>query len=137
MSEKKSGNYKYSKIREIMVKFLYSKKTPVSVKEIMEYFITTNYKPNKTTIYRELEILLNESVVLEVDFADGKKRYEYAGKFGHHHHLVCNECKNIECFKVKDELKDVEINIGLKTGFLVQKHILEFFGLCSKCQMLN
>lgn len=83
-------------------------------------------KVNKTTIYRSLEKLMTNGVILEIDFSDGKKRYELA-ESKHHHHLIC-----ISCSTVKDVSLDEKFNVP--KSFKVVKHNLEFFGYCKNCQ---
>ncbi len=94
---------------------------PVSAMDLLK-----EVKVNKTTIYRELSFLENTGFIKEVDFGDGKKRYELK-EARHHHHLVCLDCK-----KVTDI--EIEENFKLPREFKVIKHNLEFFGLCVNCQ---
>ncbi len=88
---------------------------------------------NKTTVYRQLEKLVQSGAVQELEFGDGKKRYE-AARDGHHHHLVCNNCHAVTCFELDNDLQDLEKKIRFKKGFKVMNHNLEFFGLCAKCR---
>ena len=114
-------------IKKSLVSLLGEFKKPLSVSEILE-----TIPANKTTIYRNLYELLNDQVVAELDFGDGTKRYETVN-LGHHHHLVCTNCKRIEEVEIGDKLMRQEKQLEKKTGFKSIKHNLEFFGLCSTC----
>lgn len=92
---------------------------------------------NKTSIYRQLEVLRNENIINEIDIGDGKKRYEIKPEKGHHHHLVCLKCNKIECYSIKKDLIEIENEINTQMKFKVQKHLLEFFGECENCQLQN
>lgn len=99
---------------------------PVDIKTLVE-----KIKVNKTTVYRQIEKLLNNGVVTEVELGDGKKRYELKS-LGHHHHIVCNKCGDLE---------DVELNedfllktVSGKTSYKIESHNLEFFGKCVNCK---
>ncbi len=89
-------------------------------------------KVNKTTIYRELTTLVEENIITEIDFGDGKKRYELSS-LSHHHHLVCVKCKAVSEYTVKTDLSKEEAQIKKEYSFTVQKHMLEFFGICKDC----
>lgn len=83
---------------------------------------------NKTTIYRELSKLVLEGEAVEVDFGDGKKRYELAKK-DHHHHAICTKCNLIKDVRINERGLDLKIK-----NFFIQRHSVEFFGLCNNCR---
>lgn len=87
---------------------------------------------NKTTVYRQLDQLLKSGIVCEVEFGDGKKRYEFATD-GHHHHLICNNCHVVTCLELDRDLESLEKKIKARNGFNVLNHNLEFFGTCRAC----
>lgn len=87
---------------------------------------------NKTTIYRELATLVDAKILTEIDFGDGKKRYELSS-LSHHHHLICVKCKSVSEYTVKTDLSKEEAQIKKEYSFIVQKHMLEFFGICKAC----
>ena len=118
---------KYSSIKNSILALLSKTKSPLSVAEIME-IITAN----KTTVYRDLASLINDGLVKELDFGDRTKRYE-TSSLGHHHHLICRNCKKIEEVKIKDVFEDKEKDLEKRTGFKSIEHNLEFYGTCAKC----
>lgn len=89
---------------------------------------------NKTTIYRELFFLLENNFIKEVEFGDGKKRYEITLNKPHHHHVVCLNCKEIVNIPLEKELDEEENKIEKITNFKLTSHMLEFFGLCPNCK---
>lgn len=105
---------------------------PVDYGQVLNYLKDNNVSVNKTTVYRQLDYLLQKGLIRELDFGEGKKRYELAK--GHHHHLICVNCNDIQCVEIKEDFEDQEIEIGKKTNFKISGHRLEFFGLCSACQ---
>lgn len=111
-------------------------------KQILETFENTKYpisaleliakvNANKTTIYRELFAFNSNGIIKEVDFGDGKKRYELSDR-GHHHHLICKKCNKIDDVFLDERylLKKVE----KESSFKIENHSLEFFGVCHSCQ---
>jgi len=85
---------------------------------------------NKTTVYRQLEKYVAEGKIIEVELGDGKKRFELKN-LDHHHHLICDVCGCIEDIELNEGGLMDEIN--KKSKFKVEKHSLEFFGVCNKC----
>lgn len=88
-------------------------------------------KVNKTTVYRQLDKLINKGLLIEVEFGDGKKRYELKS-LGHHHHIVCKKCGSLKDIEI-DEEKLLSGVYGT-SDFVVESHNLEFFGYCKKCK---
>lgn len=89
--------------------------------------------PNKSTIYRELLFLMQQGIVVEVQLRPDITHYELAGQV-HHHHLVCNRCDGVEDVVLGDDLHQLEAQIAIGKRFKVERHSLEFYGLCGKCQ---
>ena len=82
---------------------------------------------SKSSVYRQLEILVSENILKEVDFQDGHKRYEFSDSlFEHHHHLICKNCKKVsrvEIASMERELnkieKQLENKIYLRKKFII------------------
>ncbi len=95
-----------------------------------------------TTIYRTLELLEEMGFIFKMDFGDKRARYELAeGLQGkqHHHHLLCTNCgKIIEYTDFAEEEKEMlgqtEKGLSKKYNFKITNHLIQFYGLCGKCQ---
>lgn len=94
-----------------------------------------------TTVYRTLELLEKMGVITKFYFGDGRHRYELiqnSQKPGHHHHMVCVNCKQIIDYDdfVEEEvelLKKVETALAQKHRFHITGHVIQFYGLCNEC----
>jgi Fe2+ or Zn2+ uptake regulation protein len=118
------------KINATIQDLLDNSKSPLEFSYISEYLQTIDLKPNKTTIYRNLEKLEKQKLIKKVILSDQKQYWEKNQKEPHlHFHLICNLCKKIEC----RELSKV-LDLGF-TDFVIQKADLNLFGLCQKCQL--
>ncbi len=84
------------------------------------------------TAYRTLELFKDLGFIQKVQFQDKTARYELIKENEHHHHLVCIKCGNVEDIEINEEsfVRQVE----KQSAFKVQRHALEFFGFCIKCQ---
>lgn len=109
-----------------VIELISKSKLPVDVG-----FLVRKLGVNKTTVYRQIDKLIKEGQIIEVDFGEGKKRYELKS-MSHHHHLICQKCAKLE--DVVFEEKDIFSKIEKNTRFKIVSHNLEFFGYCAKCQ---
>jgi len=125
-------DHRQTKIRNALLSIFATYQEPVSVAQILDFLKKENLSPNKTTIYRELEFLLDHEVVHEVRFGDRTVRYETTS-LAHHHHLICIKCHKIEDISLLIDLKGEEARIETLKKFKVLHHSLEFFGVCQKC----
>ncbi|SDL39246.1 Fur family transcriptional regulator [Halarsenatibacter silvermanii] len=83
------------------------------------------------TIYRNLNVLEEMDEIMVLDYGSTHSRFDGCSK--NHYHFHCSECEEIYDLdmKVQDELNSsVEDNFP----FEVNKHRLEFYGLCPDCQ---
>ncbi len=130
---KKSGQ-RITKIRTLIIGLFIGSNLPLSAREILNVLEKMQKGVNKTTVYRELEFLVNQDIVKDLDFGDGKKRYELQDNSKHHHHIICINCKRVEDVDLELDLHDEEEKITKSKNFKVLNHSLEFFGLCANCR---
>ncbi|PYE53597.1 Fur family transcriptional regulator [Deinococcus yavapaiensis] len=81
------------------------------------------------TVYRSLDALASEGVVMVIERAGERARYDY--RHEDHHHVVCRGCGAI--FDVPPSLTP-PLPSDLPSGFRVTEVVLEYHGLCEKCQ---
>lgn len=132
ISRLKLDGHRITPARSKIVDLLTNSKEPLSAIDLIEAFHSVGMKVNKTTIYRELDFLIRNALLKEIEFGEGRKRYEI--DTGHHHHLICINCKKIEDVDLKADLTAEEKRIEQETGFKVESHSLEFFGHCKNCR---
>lgn len=128
----KSKGVKLTQARKSILDILYKTGQPLSAEDILTKLKSSNSTPDRATVYRQVSFLTESGVLSELDFGDGKKRYEYDFK-KHHHHIVCLNCGKIEDFTPLSDLEKEEKSISKNKGFKVSYHTLEFFGTCKNC----
>jgi Fe2+ or Zn2+ uptake regulation protein len=85
----------------------------------------------QATVYRTVKALQDLGYLKWVHDQSGEHRF-VASKPGHSHMLVCRSCsKTVGCSDC--DLLVLEKLIATQTGFTVEGHHLEFFGLCPEC----
>ena len=78
---------------------------------IQEIFLRTQKKAiecNLSSVYRAIQLFFKLGVIKEIDFGDGKKRYEYTQLGKHHHHVVCNNCCEVTDVSLEEEREIIE-----------------------------
>lgn len=91
-----------------------------------------------SSLYRTLAILEGAGVLAPHFSSPGLTRYELAEWLtGHHHHLVCIDCGQVEDIEPDDEveerLQDVVTTVADGAAFTETNHALEIEGLCARC----
>ena len=84
------------------------------------------------SVYRTLEKLEQLGLVQRVHQTKGCQAFVRAGD-GHQHLLVCNNCGKAILFE-GDQLETLFSSISQITGFQIESHWLQVFGLCKACQ---
>jgi len=129
----KQRGFRLTPIRRAVLDLLIKSVTPISSPDIQKFLSKNKISANKTTIYRELAFLKEEGIIKELHLGDNAKNYEIITD-GHHHHLICTKCDEIEDVEMDKELKREESKIRKSRKFKIINHSLEFYGLCKNCQ---
>lgn len=126
----RSKGYRITSQREKILKEIYEH--PLTVDEIFASLKKKKIRLDLASVYRTLQLFTKNTIVQEVQFGDGKKRYELVNEKNHHHHIVCNNCGTVENVILPNEERLIK-TIAESSQFQIVKHTLEFFGLCAKC----
>ncbi len=84
------------------------------------------------TVYRTLEKLEELHLIQRVHQPLGCQAFISAGQ-GHQHLLLCQNCGQVAFFE-GDDLNALIGSIARKTGYQVNEHWLQLFGLCADCR---
>ena len=134
--------YRITIPRQAILEVLSKTSEHLSAEDIYMAVHKTHPNIGLTTIYRTLELLVHMGLVFKFDFGDGRARYELSeGPKGtrHHHHLVCTKCGRVIDYTdfIDDEielLSRTEKGLSKKFRFKINNHLIQFYGLCEKCQ---
>ncbi|MDD3374330.1 MAG: Fur family transcriptional regulator [Candidatus Omnitrophica bacterium] len=136
------GGFRFTRPREFILDVLAKAKGHLSAEDIFLLVHKTYPNIGLTTVYRNLELLVEMGAVTRLHFGNGKASYELlrGGKNEHHHHLVCRKCSKIIDYadfmdEEKEFLQKVEKGLSQKYKFEIQDHTIHFHGLCEKCQI--
>lgn len=119
--------------RRAMIRMFVSANTPLTATDVLGSLSRSRVTVNKTTVYRELQFLREKGFIRALQFDERNKRYELVPS-EHRHHLICTACKKIDDIVLDHDLDHVEQTLAKNKRFKVQRHALEFYGLCGECQ---
>ncbi|MBM0046559.1 Fur family transcriptional regulator [Anaerococcus sp. DFU013_CI05] len=122
---------KVTKNRKIILEALQNEENPISAEELFDK-LNVDYDMDLSTIYRNLNILEEKSVLLKTTNLDGLNYYQINNSH-HKHFITCNNCHNK--FVIENcPVHDLEEKIEKETGFIINGHNFEFTGICPDCQ---
>lgn len=124
---------KNTKRRAAILEILEKETQPVPAEQI--FFELNRYKipTSLSTVYRELDSLMNNDLVVKVSIsAGGKALYEY-NRMIHKHYLVCLGCKKMISIDICP-LAAYEKELEKETHFMITDHKLNLYGYCPECR---
>ena len=86
------------------------------------------------TVYKTLEILCQQGMVIKVNPLHAMARYD--GETGRHAHLICRQCHRIIDLDWEGS-EGSPLPAAALQGFQIEHASLTFWGLCPRCQQLE
>jgi Fur family peroxide stress response transcriptional regulator len=81
------------------------------------------------TVYRNLRMLTQEGLILEISTPDGPNRYD--PQTHQHYHFLCDQCGRVYDVEIPVQR---QLNQELsRQGYRVRSHETVFYGLCQNC----
>lgn len=124
---------RYTSQREVIWNVFTAHPTGLTIAQATN--ILAQQKISQTTVYRTVNIMSDLGCLRWVHTPAGEHKYLVASP-GHSHMLVCRQCaRAVECSDC--DLAILEQLLARKTGFVIEGHYLEFYGLCPDCAKKN
>ncbi len=133
------GNYN-TKQREELLEYLQSVPGEhITVNDVCNHFMKCGSGVGVTTIYRQLEKMVNEGIVKKyVLDSSSAACFEYVDRETECNKSGCTHLKCTKCGKLIhlhcEDLKATEEHILLEHGFMVDTTRTVIYGLCEKCR---
>jgi Fe2+ or Zn2+ uptake regulation protein len=83
------------------------------------------------TVYRNLNILSENGQIQKI--ASGSTFDRFEGNTAPHYHLICENCGKVEDFQMEG-YQEINDKANRNTNFKVDRHCIEFFGICAECR---
>ncbi|ARR00033.1 MULTISPECIES: Fur family transcriptional regulator [Campylobacter] len=128
----KQAKLKATPQRLCVLKIL-SNHTHPTIEELYEQIKVEYPSISLATVYKNLNTLINENLVIEVNSPNQKAKYDIYER--PHIHLVCSNCGNIEDISANDaQMLSYQTHLEQKIGNLINRlNIVANISNCSKC----
>ena len=122
----------YSKQREVILESIKENRIHPTAEEIYQLVIQKEPKISKSTVYRNINVLLEQGSIRKITMTTGADRFEYAHK--EHQHIICENCGRVMDFCYNFDIPQIEkkITSQLKNTFEINNVIL--YGICEDCK---
>ena len=128
---KKEG-LRYTHQRQAIWDELYASDEHRDAEEIYLALYNSGLKVSRATVYRTIDVLVNNNLVRKLDLGDGRARYENKMDTAHHDHLICVQCGKIEEF-MDNVIENRQEVIVENFGYRLIRHIHQLFVICDEC----
>ncbi len=127
----------YSKQREEILAIVQEMYNHPTAEEI--YFLTKQKDPSvsRSTVYRNLGLLVRKGILLQIAISNGPDRYDYIVSRKKHGHVICKNCGKVCDFCYDVELEKLKDSIEKQTKMEVSDCEMMVKGICNSCKELE
>lgn len=122
----------YSKQREVILETLKGTYTHPTVEELYNMVNKKYPTISKSTVYRNINILLKSNAIRKIKMQSRADRFEYV--FEQHYHAICEKCGNVFDFKYDFQREEIKKTIQSQTGVIAKTDSITIYGICEKCK---
>lgn len=133
LTELQTSGYRLTEPRRALVKIIASAACALSPLDLFDLGRKAYPGLGLVTVYRTLDKLEELGLIQRVHLPNGCHRYIRAFD-GHEHLLLCTSCGYVVFFKGDNLDRLIETNEA-QSGFVIQEHWLQLFGLCQSCRV--
>lgn len=127
----KNKNLRITKQRRLILDYINKKNKPVSSQEIYDDLQKDNAL-DLSTVYRNLNVLEENNLLLKTSDLNGISYYQINND-DHKHFITCSRCHKKYIIK-SCPVHELEKEVEAETGFIINNHNFEFYGICPACQ---
>lgn len=121
-----------TKQKQLILSILCEAERPLSINEIYSKIVNILPSIAKSTIYRNIDSLLQKDLIDKYNFNQKEVFYRFKNSSNEHkHYVICDNCKNVFDLPMCP-INQIENSLDEK-GFIVQKHQIEISGICKNC----
>jgi len=129
---KEKGKYKRSQQREQILGLLQNTGKHPSADWIYSHLKDDFPNLSMGTVYRNLNILIEQGLVKKIDFGSTFDRFE--ANIAPHYHFICESCGSIIDLDLPID-ESLNEHVQNETPYLVSRHKIEYFGICDRCRV--
>lgn len=122
----------YSRQREEIIKVVKESHDHKTAEEI--YMIVKAKDPavSRSTVYRNLGMLVENNIIDKISMLVGPDRYDYIKK--PHNHAICIKCGKVFDFEYDFEYEKIREIVAKQTGIEISNKGIALEGICDSCK---
>ena len=122
----------YSRQREEILKELQMLGNHPTAEEIYMSVKGKDPAVSRSTVYRNLNLLVEEKIISRIPMQLGPDRYDY--KHVSHNHIICTKCGKVFDFVYDFKLEKLKSSILEQTGIEILGDGIALEGICDSCK---
>ncbi|MCI8411149.1 MAG: transcriptional repressor [Clostridia bacterium] len=122
----------YSKQRELILEVIKNNLIHPTAEEIYNLVIKEEPTISKSTVYRNINILLEQGEIIKITMSIGPDRYDYM--YEQHQHAICKRCGKVYDFSYNFNLEVISNIIKEQTEKNFEINNITIDGICEKCK---
>ena len=127
-----SAGYRRTGARKVLAELVADRSDHFTAEDLLNDARARRVSVGRATIFRALDLLTELGLVERVDLPTGEHAFVVC-EAEHHHHVVCSRCGRSAA--VSDNgLETLADLVKQQTGFQVDTHRLELYGVCEACR---
>ena len=126
------AGYRRTGARRSIADLIAARNGPFTAADLVADARARRLRIGRATVFRTLDVLADLHAVERLDLPTGERAY-VACEPAHHHHVVCSSCgasRDVDDAGWRSVVRDIE----RKTGYRIDDHRLELFGVCADCR---
>lgn len=132
LTQLQENGYRLTEARRAVIETIQASRRALSPVEVFDRARKKYAALGLVSVYRTLEKLEELHLVQRVHQPQGCQAF-ISAFHGHEHLLLCRNCGQVTFFE-GDNLDAFIQSVAQKTGYQIQEHWLQLFGLCQTCQ---
>ena len=104
----------------------------MSIDSIYEEAIKSNPSLSLATVYKNIILMVDNFVLVEVPIAGKKSKYEL--QKSDHIHLICTQCGEVEDRPHDETTNTLFATMTKSEKFTLKKQQINLYGICKNCQ---
>jgi Fur family transcriptional regulator, ferric uptake regulator len=127
------AGYRRTGARRSIGDLIASRNGPFTAADLVEDARARRLRIGRATVFRTLDVLADLHAVERLDLPSGEHAY-VACEPVHHHHVICSSCgasRDVDDAGWRSVVRDIEDT----TGYRIDDHRLELFGVCPDCRL--
>ncbi len=128
----RSKGFRITHQRETIIEAIAHSGEHVSAEDVFSHIQASNHSANITTVYRTLELLVEQGLASRIDLGGGRVIYA-TYQHGPHIHLVCRQCGQVIDAQ-QSLLLTLNDKLNAQYQFAADLQHISMLGLCRQCQ---